>query len=52
MLDDFATKLIENEHYAQDDVALRRDQVSTFKCIGYIFVTKHLIRSLLKLVFI
>ena len=26
-LDEFATKLIENEHYAADDVASRRDQV-------------------------
>ena len=29
-LDDFATKLIENEHYAADDVASRRDAVSTY----------------------
>ena len=27
-LDEFATKLIENEHYAADDVAARRDQVT------------------------
>ena len=27
-LDEFATKLIENEHYAADDVAARRDAVS------------------------
>lgn len=27
-LDTFATKLIENEHYASDDVAARRDAVS------------------------
>lgn len=27
LLDDFATKLIESEHYAQDDIASRRDQV-------------------------
>ena len=32
-LDEFATKLIENEHYAADDVANRRDAVrSSFKC--------------------
>lgn len=27
MLDDFATKLIESEHYAYDDVAVKRDQL-------------------------
>jgi hypothetical protein len=27
LLDDFATKLIQNEHYAHDDIAARRDQV-------------------------
>lgn len=27
MLDDFATKLIESEHYAYDDVAAKRDQL-------------------------
>ena len=27
LLDDFATKLIQNEHYAHDDIASRRDQV-------------------------
>lgn len=27
LLDDFATKLIQNEHYAHDDIAVRRDQV-------------------------
>ena len=27
-LDEFASKLIENEHYAADDVAARRDAVS------------------------
>ena len=28
LLDEFATKLIEGEHYAADDVAARRDVVS------------------------
>jgi spectrin alpha len=28
-LDEFASKLIENEHYASEDVAARRDAVST-----------------------
>ena len=28
LLDEFATKLIENEHYAADEVAARRDAVS------------------------
>lgn len=28
-LDEFASKLIENEHYAADEVAARRDAVST-----------------------
>lgn len=27
LLDDFATKLIQNEHYAHDDIAVRRDQL-------------------------
>lgn len=27
-LDEFATKLIQNNHYAMDDVATRRDAVS------------------------
>ncbi|CAG2257396.1 SPTA [Mytilus edulis] len=29
LLDDFATKLIQNEHYAHDDIASRRDQLLT-----------------------
>jgi len=29
MLDEFATKLIDNEHYAADEVAARRDAVSS-----------------------
>lgn len=28
-LDEFATKLIQNNHYAKEDVATRRDAVST-----------------------
>jgi len=32
LLDEFATKLIENEHYAADEVAARRDAVSVFFC--------------------
>ena len=30
LLDEFATKLIENEHYAADEVAARRDAVSVY----------------------
>jgi len=29
LLDEFATKLIEGEHYAADEVAARRDAVSS-----------------------
>ena len=32
-LDDFATKLVENDHYASDDVEERRDAVSS-KLLG------------------
>ncbi|XP_021352010.1 spectrin alpha chain-like [Mizuhopecten yessoensis] len=35
LLDDFATKLIESEHYAQDDVAARRDQLLTRRTALY-----------------
>ena len=32
LLDEFATKLIEGEHYAADEVAARRDAVSIQLC--------------------
>ena len=42
-LDEFATKLIENEHYAADDVAQRRDMV----CIPVFIIICIIIRFIL-----